>query len=89
MGGFSYAAHLLITCWCIAWHRVDARKDGTSCTRLFFRHDGKQSCLTFDDHATALRFEDLIGKVGADKALDIANINAASADALSSPSPTG
>ncbi|MGB3482490.1 MAG: site-specific integrase [Mycobacterium sp.] len=58
----------------MAWHRVDPRKDGTSCTRVFFRHNGRQSCLTFDDHAVALRFEDLIGKVGADRALEIAHI---------------
>jgi integrase len=54
--------------------RVDSRKDGTSCTRVFFREDGKQRCLTFDDHAVALRFKDLVTQVGATRAQEIAQI---------------
>ncbi|MCV7424396.1 site-specific integrase [Mycobacterium yunnanensis] len=58
----------------MASFRVDSRKDGTTCTRVFFRQDGKQRCLTFDDHSVALRFKDLVEQVGATRAEEIARI---------------
>lgn len=54
--------------------RMDKRKDGTGCTRVLFRQDGKQRCLTFDDHAVAVRFRDLVDQVGAQRAQEIAHI---------------
>ena len=54
--------------------RIDNRKDGTSCTRVLFHQDGKQRCLTFDDHVVAMHFRDLVDQVGADRAQEIANI---------------
>lgn len=54
--------------------RPDKRKDGTSCTRVLFRQNGKQRCLTFDDHAVAVRFKNLVDQVGADRAQELAQI---------------
>ncbi|WP_342342594.1 tyrosine-type recombinase/integrase [Mycobacterium asiaticum] len=38
---------------------------------MLFRVDGKQSSLSFDDHAKAVRFRDLINQVGPTKALEV------------------
>lgn len=54
--------------------RMDKRKDGTTITRVLYRNDGKQSCLSFSDHATALRFQALVDQVGPTRAEEIANV---------------
>ena len=54
--------------------RFRTRADGSTYTQVRFRIYGKQSSVSFDDHAEALQFDDLIAKVGAAKALEITKI---------------
>lgn len=51
--------------------RTRTRKDGTSYTSVLYRSDGQQRSTSFDDHAAALRFRDLVDQVGPDKAREI------------------
>ncbi|WP_306358878.1 MULTISPECIES: site-specific integrase [unclassified Nocardia] len=51
--------------------RTRVRKDGTAYHSILFRHNGTQSSRSFDDIGEALKFQDLVDKVGPDKALDI------------------
>lgn len=52
--------------------RYMKRKDGSVYTQVLFRHpDGRQSSLSFDDHASAVEWRDLIEKVGVVKALEV------------------
>ncbi len=44
--------------------RLRTRKDGSAYTSVLFRVNGKQSSLSFDDHAKAVQFKDLVNQVG-------------------------
>jgi len=54
--------------------RFRTRTDGSTYTQVRFRLHGKQTSVSFNDHAEALQFDDLITKVGAAKALEITKI---------------
>ena len=45
---------------------------------MIYRHDGWQSSLSFDDHESAVRMRDLINRLGAAKALEVAKVDHAS-----------
>ncbi|WP_051407147.1 site-specific integrase [Nocardia sp. CNY236] len=51
--------------------RTRVRKDGTSYHSILFRHHGTQSSRSFEDYREALKFKDLLDRVGPDRALDI------------------
>jgi integrase len=57
--------------------RFRHRKDGTIYTQVRFRHAGRETSVSFDDHVEALRFQNLLDKVGPGKALEISRIVAA------------
>lgn len=54
--------------------RIRTRSDGSSYTQVRYRIAGKQGSISFDDHAEALQFDNLVTKVGAVKALEICKI---------------
>lgn len=54
--------------------RFRTRSDGSTYTQVRFRIHGKQTSVSFNDHAEALAFDDLIAKVGPAKALEITRI---------------
>lgn len=54
--------------------RFRTRSDGSTYTQVRFRLHGKETSVSFDDHAEALQFDYLIAKVGAAKALEITKI---------------
>lgn len=62
--------------------RFRTRSDGSTYTQVRFRVHGKQTSVSFNDHAEALAFDDLIAKVGAAKALEITRIVVAHDNAL-------
>lgn len=62
--------------------RFRTRADGSTYTQVRYRVDGRAGSVSFDDHAEALKFDDLIDKVGAAKALEITRIVAAPDRAL-------
>jgi hypothetical protein len=43
---------------CMATLRLRIRRDGSAYTSVLFRVNGKQSSVSFDDHAKAIRFKD-------------------------------
>jgi integrase len=49
--------------------RLRTRRDGSAYTSVLFRADGKQSSVSFDDHAKAVDFKDLVNRVGPARAL--------------------
>ncbi|WP_343708401.1 site-specific integrase [Mycobacterium sp.] len=51
--------------------RLRTRKDGSAYTSVLFRAEGKQSSMSFDDHAKAVQFKDLVNRVGPAKAMDV------------------
>jgi integrase len=55
--------------------RTDERADGTTAYRVFFRHGGKQTCLTFDDPKMAEVFRAAVDKLGAARALELHRID--------------
>jgi integrase len=57
--------------------RFRRRKDGSIYTQVRFRHNGRETSVSFDDHAEALKFQDLLDKLGAAKAMEISRIVAA------------
>lgn len=57
--------------------RIRSRSDGTTYTQVRYRINGRQSSLSFDDHAEALALDKLITKVGPLKALEVARITIA------------
>lgn len=59
----------------VASIRSKDRKDGSTAHRVFFRHDGQQTCLTFDDRAMAETFCTAVNQLGADKALQLHRID--------------
>ena len=44
--------------------RTRQRKDGTVYTSVLYVHNGKQTSSSFDDHAEALRFQDVCNRLG-------------------------
>jgi integrase len=54
--------------------RIRTRTDGTIYTQVRYRIDGRAGSLSFNDHGEALKFDALITKVGARKALEISKI---------------
>lgn len=57
--------------------RTDDRKDGTQAHRVFYRHDGKQRCLTFDDLASAQVFKTSVDQLGAQRAVALHKVERA------------
>lgn len=57
--------------------RLRTRSDGSSYSQVRYRLDGRESSLSFDDHAEALNFDRLVRKVGPAKALEITRITIA------------
>ena len=57
--------------------RVRARNDGSTYSQVRFRRNGRETSVSFDDHAEALKFSDLVHKLGPAKALEISRIVAA------------
>lgn len=51
--------------------RVRPRKDGSAYSQVRYRLNGTETSASFDDHAEALRFCDLVNRVGPAKALEI------------------
>ena len=56
--------------------RLRTRKDGSAYTSVLFRVNGKHSSTSFDDHAQAVRFQDLVNQVGPAKALEVMSATA-------------
>lgn len=54
--------------------RSNVRKDGSTAHRVFFRHAGRQTCLTFDSLSMAETFRTAVDQLGADKALRLHRI---------------
>ena len=54
--------------------RIRTRGDGSAYSQVRFRIGGRETSVSFDDHAEALQFNALVGKVGALKALEITKI---------------
>lgn len=54
--------------------RIRTRKDGSTYYAVLYRHSGKQTSTSFPDEKQAQRFRDLVGSVGASKAMEIAGI---------------
>lgn len=54
--------------------RERKRKDGTPYWSVLYRHEGKQTSASFLDQKEALRFRDLVGAVGPQRALEVAEI---------------
>lgn len=55
----------------VASIRSKVRKDGTTAHRVYFRHDGEQTCLTFDDPKLAETFRTAVDQLGAARAIQI------------------
>jgi integrase len=54
--------------------RFRTRSDGSTYTQVRFRIHGKETSVSFNDHAEAMQFDDLIAKVGPAKAVEITRI---------------
>ena len=54
--------------------RIRTRTDGSAYSQVRFRIAGRETSISFDDHAEALEFDDMVRKVGALKALEITKI---------------
>jgi integrase len=57
--------------------RSDTRADGTTAHRVFFRHNNRQTCLTFDDPDMAEMFRAAVDRLGAARALELHRIDRA------------
>jgi hypothetical protein len=62
--------------------RFRTRSDGSVYTQVRFRLGARQTSLSFNDHAEAMQFEELLVKVGPVKALEITRIVIASDKAM-------
>jgi integrase len=51
--------------------RVRQRKDGTAYTAVLYVHEGRQTSSSFNDHAEALRFQDVCNRLGPAEALKV------------------
>ena len=49
-------------CRSVASIRIRQRKDGTAYSSVLYVHQGKQSSTSFNDHAQALRFQDVCSR---------------------------
>lgn len=49
--------------------RTHTRKDGTTAYRVFFRHEGRQTCYTFDSLGVAETFRTAVDQLGSVKAI--------------------
>ncbi|KLO25866.1 integrase [Mycolicibacter heraklionensis] len=54
--------------------RSDNRRDGTTAHRVYFRHSGQQTCITFEDPDAAEVFKTAVDQLGADRALALHRI---------------
>lgn len=57
--------------------RFRKRRDGSTYTQVRFRNNQRETSVSFDDHAEAIKFQSLLDQVGPDKALEISRIVAA------------
>ena len=55
----------------VASIRIRQRKDGTAYTSVLYVHQGKQTSSSFNDHAEALRSQDVVNRLGPAEALRI------------------
>lgn len=51
--------------------RIRTRSDGSTVAQVRFRHDGRETSLSFDDVADATRFDQLLSSVGPARALAV------------------
>lgn len=51
--------------------RTTERKDGSTAYRVFFRHDGRQTCYTFNDERLAETFKAAIDNLGSARAITL------------------
>lgn len=51
--------------------RSETRKDGTTAHRVFFRHNGRQTCYTFDSAGMAETFKTAVNQLGSGPAIAI------------------
>jgi hypothetical protein len=54
----------------VAWLRSGTGKDGRTYVQVLYRLNGKQSSTSFEDLASATRFQKLVDKFGPGKALE-------------------
>jgi integrase len=57
--------------------RIRSRKDGSEYTSVLYRHNGKQSSLSFDDHTAAVKFREMIDRYGVERALATVGVDQA------------
>lgn len=62
--------------------RVRQRSDGSTYTAVLYVLNGKQSSSSFNDHAEALRFQELVNRTSPAKALEVWATQAPAADAF-------
>ena len=62
--------------------RVRQRSDGSTYTSVLYMLNGKQSSSSFNDHAEAVRFQELANKTSPAKALEIWATQTPGADGL-------
>lgn len=51
--------------------RLRTRRDGSSYTAVLYVHNGRQTSSSFDDHAEALRFQELVNRTSPARALEV------------------
>ena len=62
--------------------RIRQRRDGSTYTSVLYMVNGKQSSSSFNDHAEAVRFQELANKTSPAKALEVWAIQAPTADSF-------
>jgi hypothetical protein len=55
----------------VASLRIRQRKDGSTYTSVLYVLNGRQTSLSFNDHAEAVRFQELANKTSPAKALEV------------------
>lgn len=60
--------------------RVRQRKDGSDYTAVLYTLNGKQTSSSFNDHAEAVRFQELANRTGPGKALEVWATESSAAD---------
>jgi hypothetical protein len=55
----------------VASFRIRQRKDGSTYTSVLYTLEGKQTSSSFNDHREAVRFQQLVNRIGPAKALDV------------------
>jgi hypothetical protein len=66
----------------VASLRIRQRKDGSTYTSVLYMLNGKQSSLSFNDHAAAVRFQELANKTSPAKALEVGAATTPAADSF-------